>query len=89
MRLIDELKWRGLIFDVTDEEVGNVLENEKVTFYVGVDPTANSIHVGHLISYLVSKRLQDRGHHPIRYVTRSQGASGIFLYCFWGCFCRR
>ena len=76
MRLIDELKWRGLIFDVTDEEVGNVLENEKVTFYVGVDPTANSIHVGHLISYLVSKRLQDRGHHPILVIGGGTGLIG-------------
>lgn len=76
MRLIDELKWRGLIFDVTDEEVGNVLENEKVTFYVGVDPTADSIHVGHLISYLVSKRLQDRGHHPILVIGGGTGLIG-------------
>ena len=76
MRLIDELKWRGLIFDVTDEEVGNVLENEQVTFYVGVDPTADSIHVGHLISYLVSKRLQDRGHHPILVIGGGTGLIG-------------
>lgn len=76
MRLIDELKWRGLIFDVTDEEIGNVLENEKVTFYVGVDPTADSIHVGHLISYLVSKRLQDRGHHPILVIGGGTGLIG-------------
>lgn len=76
MRLIDELKWRGLIFDVTDEEVGNVLENEKITFYVGVDPTADSIHVGHLISYLVSKRLQDRGHHPILVIGGGTGLIG-------------
>jgi len=76
MRLIDELKWRGLIFDVTDEEVGNVLENEEVTFYVGVDPTADSIHVGHLISYLVSKRLQDRGHNPILLIGGGTGLIG-------------
>ena len=76
MRLIDELKWRGLIFDVTSDEVGNVLENEEVTFYVGVDPTADSIHVGHLISYLVSKRLQDRGHHPILVIGGGTGLIG-------------
>ena len=76
MNLLEELKWRDLIFDVTDPEIGNVLENEKMTFYVGVDPTADSIHVGHLISYLVSKRLQDRGHHPILVIGGGTGLIG-------------
>ena len=76
MNLIEELKWRDLLFDVTDPEIGNVLENEKITFYVGVDPTADSIHVGHLMSYLVSKRLQDRGHHPILVIGGGTGLIG-------------
>lgn len=76
MNLLEELKWRDLIFDVTDPEIGNVLEKEKITFYVGVDPTADSIHVGHLISYLVSKRLQDRGHHPILVIGGGTGLIG-------------
>jgi len=76
MRLLEELKWRDLIFDVTDPSIGDFLENEKVTFYVGADPTADSLHVGHLISYLVSKRLQDRGHHPILVIGGGTGLIG-------------
>jgi len=76
MNLIEELKWRDLLFDVTDPEIANVLENQKVTFYVGADPTADSLHVGHLISYLVSKRLQDRGHHPILLIGGGTGLIG-------------
>ena len=76
MNLLQELKWRDLLFDVTDPEIEKVLENEKVTFYVGADPTADSLHVGHLISYLVSKRLQDRGHHPILVIGGGTGLIG-------------
>jgi len=76
MNLIEELKWRDLLFDVTDKEIEEVLENQKITFYVGADPTADSLHVGHLISYLVSKRLQDRGHHPILVIGGGTGLIG-------------
>ena len=76
MNLIEELKWRDLLFDVTDKEIEEVLENKKITFYVGADPTADSLHVGHLISYLVSKRLQDRGHHPILVIGGGTGLIG-------------
>ena len=76
MNLIQELKWRDLLFDVTDPEIGEALENEKFTFYVGADPTADSLHVGHLISYLVSKRFQDRGHHPILVIGGGTGLIG-------------
>lgn len=76
MNLVQELKWRELLFDVTDPDIENILENEKVTFYVGADPTADSLHVGHLISYLVSKRLQDRGHHPILVIGGGTGLIG-------------
>mgnify|MGYP002641076468 CR=1 FL=1 len=76
MNLLQELKWRELIFDVTDPELENVFEKEEITFYVGADPTADSLHVGHLISYLVSKRLQDRGHHPILVIGGGTGLIG-------------
>lgn len=76
MNLIQELKWRDLLYDVTDPAIEEVLENEKITFYVGADPTADSLHVGHLISYLVSKRLQDRGHHPILVIGGGTGLIG-------------
>lgn len=76
MNLYQELKWRGLLFDVTDPELEQALEKEKLTFYVGADPTADSLHVGHLISYLVSKRLQDAGHHPILVIGGGTGLIG-------------
>ncbi len=76
MNLIQELKWRDLLYDMTDPSLEQVLENEKVTFYVGADPTADSLHVGHLISYLVSKRLQDQGHHPILVIGWGTGLIG-------------
>ena len=76
MNLFQELKWRDLLFDVTDPALEKLLEDEKVTFYVGADPTADSLHVGHLISYLVSKRLQDRGHHPILVIGGGTGLIG-------------
>jgi len=76
MNLLQELKWRDLLYDLTDPELENVFENELLTFYVGADPTADSLHVGHLISYLVSKRLQDRGHHPILVIGGGTGLIG-------------
>lgn len=76
MNLLQELKWRDLLYDLTDPELEQVFENEKLTFYVGADPTADSLHVGHLISYLVSKRLQDKGHHPILVIGGGTGLIG-------------
>jgi tyrosyl-tRNA synthetase len=76
MTLLEELKWRELVYDVTDPELEEKLEADKLTFYVGADPTAGSLHVGHLISYLVSKRLQDCGHHPILVIGGGTGLIG-------------
>lgn len=76
MNLIQELKWRDLLYDMTDPSLEQAFENEKITFYVGADPTADSLHVGHLISYLVSKRLQDRGHNPILVIGGGTGLIG-------------
>jgi tyrosyl-tRNA synthetase len=76
MKLIEELKWRDLLYDMTDPDLENVMENESITFYVGADPTADSLHVGHLISYLVSKRLQDKGHNPILVIGGGTGLIG-------------
>jgi tyrosyl-tRNA synthetase len=76
MTLLEELKWRDLIYDVTDPAIEAFMESGSVTFYVGADPTADSLHVGHLISYLVSKRLQDRGHHPILVIGGGTGLIG-------------
>lgn len=57
MKLYDELKWRGLIKDVTSSELEEKLNNGGMTFYIGTDPTADSLHIGHLSSFLISKRL--------------------------------
>ena len=65
MRILDELKSRNLFFQATDEDIGDFLENNKVTFYLGADPTGDSLHVGHLCTFLVAKRLLEHGHHPV------------------------
>ena len=49
MNLFEELQWRGLVHSVTDESVIEKLNNGKVTFYLGTDPTGDSLHVGHLL----------------------------------------
>ena len=62
----EELKWRGLIKDVSNEEEIEKLINEGgVTFYWGTDPTADSLHIGHYSSLVTAKRLMKMGHHPI------------------------
>ena len=51
MNLYEDLKWRGLVQDISDEELINKLNNEKITFYIGTDPTADSMHIGHYSSF--------------------------------------
>ena len=66
MQIYDELKARGLIAQVTDEERISKLVNEgKATFYIGFDPTADSLHVGHFMALCLMKRLQMAGNKPI------------------------
>ncbi len=65
MNLFEELKWRGLIHSVTDEAVIEKINNGEVTFYLGADPTGDSLHVGHLLVYLFAKRLESVGNKPI------------------------
>ena len=76
MNLFEELQWRGLINDVTSPEVEDVINNQKVTFYIGTDPTADSLHIGHYSSLLMAKRLQAHGHHPIMLVGGATGFIG-------------
>ena len=76
MKLYDELKWRGLIKDVTSPELEEKLNNGGMTFYIGTDPTADSLHIGHLSSFLISKRLADAGHHPILLIGGATGRIG-------------
>ena len=76
MTLYEDLKWRGLIQDLSDEKLINKLNNEKLTFYIGTDPTADSMHIGHYSSFLISKRLAKAGHHPILLVGGATGLIG-------------
>lgn len=76
MKLFDELKWRGLIKDVTSPELEEKLNNGGMTFYIGTDPTSDSMHIGHLSSFLISKRLKDAGHNPILLVGGATGQIG-------------
>ncbi|MEG2321910.1 MAG: tyrosine--tRNA ligase [Bacilli bacterium] len=76
MTLFEELKWRGLIESVTNVEIIEKLNNDKLTFYIGTDPTADSLHIGHFSSLLVAKRLEQHGHHPIILVGGATGLIG-------------
>lgn len=66
MTLFDELKERGLVAQCTDEEkVKDLLNNQKIKFYIGFDPTADSLHVGHFVAMVVMAHMQKHGHTPI------------------------
>ncbi len=66
MTLFEELKARGLLAQTTNEEkIKEMLENEKVTFYIGFDPTADSLHVGHFVPIILMAHMQRAGHKPI------------------------
>ena len=76
MTLVEDLKWRGLIKDISSPELEEKLNKGGLTFYIGTDPTADSLHIGHLSSFLISKRLKDAGHHPILLVGGGTGMIG-------------
>ena len=66
MNVYDELKARGMIAQTTHEEkIRELLNNEKITFYIGFDPTADSLHVGHFLQLMVMAHMQKAGHRPI------------------------
>ena len=76
MKLYDELVWRGLIKDSSSEEIEKLLNEKKVTFYWGTDPTADSLHLGHYSSLVTAKRLAKAGHNPILLVGGATGLIG-------------
>ena len=77
MKIYDELKARGLIAQVTDEElISNLINEGKATFYIGFDPTADSLHVGHFMALCFMKRLQMAGNKPIALVGGGTGMIG-------------
>ncbi len=75
MNFVEELKWRGMIHDMmpgTEEQ----LQKELTTAYVGIDPTADSLHIGHLVSVMMLKHLQVAGHRPVVLVGGATGMIG-------------
>ena len=77
MQIYEELKARGLIAQVTDEEeIRELVNNGKATFYIGFDPTADSLHVGHFMALCLMKRLQMAGNRPIALIGGGTGYIG-------------
>ena len=76
MGIYEELEWRGLIKDISDPSLKEKLNKGGMTFYIGTDPTGDSLHIGHFSSFLICKRLKDAGHHPILLVGGGTGLIG-------------
>jgi tyrosyl-tRNA synthetase len=74
--IIDELKWRGLVADCTDAAALEKKLEAPITLYCGFDPTADSLHVGHLVPLLALRRFQNFGHHPIAVAGGATGSIG-------------
>lgn len=75
--LLDDLEWRGFIADSTDREALKAeFAQGPVTFYVGFDPTAKSLHIGHLVQLMLVRALQERGHRPLLLVGGATGLIG-------------
>ena len=75
MNFIDELRWRGMIHDVTPG-LEKQLKKEMTTAYVGIDPSGNSLHIGHLVSIMMLKHFQNKGHRPIALIGGATGMIG-------------
>ncbi|EEI20055.1 tyrosine--tRNA ligase [Lentilactobacillus hilgardii] len=77
MNILDDLKWRGAINQETDHDGLYDLVNKKsVGLYVGIDPTGDSMHIGHLIPFMILKRFQLAGHHPVILIGGGTGSIG-------------
>lgn len=76
MTLYEELRWRGLINDISSPDLVGKLNQGGLVFYIGTDPTGDSMHIGHYSSFSVAKRLKEAGHHPILLVGGATGLIG-------------
>lgn len=77
MNIIDELEWRGAINQQTDPEgIRRLVEEKSIKLYCGIDPTGDSMHIGHLIPFIMMKRFQLCGHHPIILIGGATGTIG-------------
>lgn len=76
MTFFEELKYRGVIKNISSPDLEDKLNNESLTFYLGTDPTADSLHIGHYASFVTAKRLLKHGHKPIILVGGATGLIG-------------
>lgn len=76
MNIYEDLKWRGLIQDISSPELEKKLNEGGLTFYIGTDPTADSMHIGHFSSFLIASRLKKAGHHPLLLIGGATGLIG-------------
>jgi len=74
--IVKELQWRGAVHQTTDENIGEWLNEKRRTVYIGFDPTADSLHVGHLVQMMTLRRFQQAGHRPIALVGGATGMIG-------------
>lgn len=76
-KLIEDLKYRGVVHQITDEEnLSKLLDKEKIKVYQGTDPTADSLHIGHLVPLMTLRRFQEHGHTPIILIGGGTGMIG-------------
>lgn len=76
-QLLEDLKYRGIIYQMTDEDkISELLEKEQVSIYCGADPTADSLHIGHLVPFLTLRRFQEFGHRPVILIGGGTGMIG-------------
>ena len=76
MNLYDDLKWRGLLKDISSPKIEELLNKGGITFYIGTDPTGDSLHIGHFSSFLIASRLKQVGHNPILLIGGATGQIG-------------
>ena len=76
MNLYDDLKWRGLLKDISSPKIEELLNKGGITFYIGTDPTGDSLHIGHFSSFLIASRLKQAGHNPILLIGGATGQIG-------------
>ena len=77
VNILDELEWRGAVNQVSDEEgLRKLLEDKSVGIYCGVDPTGDSLHIGHLIPFMMLKRFQEAGHRAHIIIGGGTGSIG-------------
>ena len=76
MNIYDDLVYRGLIKDISSPDLKEKLNEGGITFYIGTDPTGDSMHIGHFSSFLIATRLKKAGHNPILLIGGGTGLIG-------------